>query len=136
MTSIHSYLTFNGNCREAMLFYQQCLGGELTFQTVGESPLSSQLTESMKQVILHSSLQNENLMLYASDMVNNRGLVKGNNISIMIDCSNEQELKQFYEKLSKDGIADHKPEHTFWGDYFGHLTDKYGNQWLLNCTKH
>jgi PhnB protein len=41
MTQINSYLTFNGNCQEAMIFYQKCLGGELTFQTVGESPLSA-----------------------------------------------------------------------------------------------
>ena len=44
---IQSYLTFNGNCREAMNFYKQCLGGELWFQTVGESPLSEHMPPQM-----------------------------------------------------------------------------------------
>lgn len=37
---LHAYLTFNGNCREAMTFYQDCLGGELCFQPLEESLLA------------------------------------------------------------------------------------------------
>ena len=48
-TSIHSYLTFSGNCREAMTFYQECFGGTLTFQTVGDSPMSGKLPKKMKK---------------------------------------------------------------------------------------
>ena len=40
---INSYLTFSGNCREAMNFYVTCLGGELVFQTIGESPLANKM---------------------------------------------------------------------------------------------
>jgi PhnB protein len=47
MAQINSYLTFSGNCREAMTFYKECLGGELAFQTVGESPLSDQMPKQM-----------------------------------------------------------------------------------------
>ncbi len=48
MIKLHSYLTFNGNCREAMTFYSDCLEGELTFQTIGESPLSNNMPQKMK----------------------------------------------------------------------------------------
>ena len=48
MTQINSYLTFSGNCREAMTFYRECLGGELYFQTIGESPLSEKMPEQMR----------------------------------------------------------------------------------------
>ena len=51
MTTIITYLTFNGNCREAMTFYKECLGGELHFQTVGVSPHSSKMPKKMKDVI-------------------------------------------------------------------------------------
>ena len=47
MSTINAYLTFNGNCREAMTFYQKYLGGKLSFQTIGESPLSKEMTASM-----------------------------------------------------------------------------------------
>src|SRR4051812_3610794 len=49
MTRIHSYMTFNGNCREAMQFYQRSLGGELVLQTIGDSPLSDKMPRQMKE---------------------------------------------------------------------------------------
>src|SRR4051812_4844096 len=77
MKRINSYLTFNGNCRNAMSFYRDCLGGELVLQTIGESPLADQLPETMKRCILHSALTNEALVLLGSDMVSESGLVRG-----------------------------------------------------------
>ena len=135
MSTIHSYLTFSGNCREAMTFYRDCLGGELTFQTIGESPLAAQLPDKMKECILHSTLTNGNMVLLGSDMVSDQGLKKGNTISMVLNCRSEEEIKSCYKKLSDGGKADHPLEHTFWGALFGDLTDKYGNHWLLNYEK-
>jgi PhnB protein len=132
---IHSYLTFNGNCREAMAFYKECLGGELAFQTIGESPLSEKMPKKMKDCILHSTLTKGSLVLMASDMVPSSGLVKGNSVSLMLNCSSKKEIKKCYEKLSSGGTADHPLENTFWGALFGDLTDKFGNHWLLNYDK-
>lgn len=135
MTSIHSYLTFNGNCREAMTFYQQCLGGELSFQTIGESPLSGKMPPQMKESILHSTLINGSMIIMASDMAGEIGIIKGNSVSLMLNCSSEEDIKNYYKKLSSGGSADHPLEDTFWGAIFGDLTDKYGNHWLLNFHK-
>ena len=135
MAQINSYLTFNGNCREAMSFYKECLGGELFFQTVGESPLSDHMPEQMKDCILHSTLTKDALIIMGSDMVPQNGLIKGNSVSLSINCSEEGEIHSFYHKLSEGGTADHAIEDTFWGALFGDLTDKYGNHWLLNYDK-
>jgi PhnB protein len=135
MSQINSYLTFNGNCREAMTFYQECLGGELLFQTVGESPLAKKMPAKMKACILHATLTKGKLVLMGSDMVPESGLVKGNSVSLSINCDSEEEIKKFYKKLSKGGKADHPLEDTFWGALFGNLTDKFGNHWLLNYNK-
>jgi PhnB protein len=132
MANINSYLTFNGNCREAMAFYKDCLGGELTLQTVGESPLSAQMPARMKGAILHATLRNQELILMASDMVGDKGLQKGNNISMVLDCKNEQEIRDSYRKLSEGGRQNHPIELTFWGALFGDLTDKFGNNWILS----
>lgn len=129
---IHSYLTFNGNCLEAMTFYQQCFGGKLSFQTVGDSPLASKLPKQMKNSILHAMLSNENLVLMASDMVQEAGLIQGNNIALSLSCNSEHEIKTCYEKLSAGGKANHPFEISFWGALFGDLTDKFGNHWILN----
>src|SRR3989338_7364674 len=134
MTHIHAYLPFHGNCREAMTFYQSCLGGDLTFQTVGESPLSVKMPKPMKDYIVHATLRKEALVLQGSDMVPPSGLVKGNAVSLSLECSSEEEIKKVYDQLSTEGKADHPLEYTFWGALFGGLTDKYGNHWLINYS--
>jgi len=135
MTNINPYLRFNGNCREAMTFYKETLGGELTLQPIGESPMSGQLPESMKENILHSTLTKGDLVIMASDMVARDGLTKGNAVAMMLNCSSEEDIKTVYSKLSSGGNATHPLEDTFWGALFGDLTDKFGNHWLLHYNK-
>lgn len=137
MKNIHPYLTFSGNCREAMTFYNECLGGELKLQTIGESPLSDKMPEKMQQCILHAVLTHHgNNLIMASDMVSDEGLVKGNAVSLMLDCSSEAEIKNVFQKLSSNGgKVLHPLENSFWGALFGDLMDKYGNIWLLHFDK-
>ncbi|UXP31247.1 VOC family protein [Reichenbachiella agarivorans] len=132
---IHSYLTFSGNCREAMTFYQSCLGGTLRFQTIGDSPLSEKMPQRMKDCILHAALTKNDLTLLASDMVGQSGLNHGNAVSLSLSCGSEEEIRSCFEKLSAGGIAEHPLEDSFWGALFGNLTDKYGNHWLLNYER-
>jgi len=132
MTNIHSYLTFDGNCREAMTFYKNCLGGELRLQTIGESPLAEKMPQKMKKCILHATLTKGNLVLMGSDMVAEQGLKRGNTVSLMLNCGSETEIRKSYSKLSKGGKANHPLEVSFWGALFGDLTDRFGNHWLLH----
>ena len=135
MTQINAYLTFNGNCREAMTFYKNCLGGDLSFQTVGDSPLSAKMPGRMKDCILHATLTKGTLVLMGSDMVAGQRLIKGNNVMLSLNCSSETEVKTFYKQLSEGGVANHQLEESFWGALFGDLTDKFGNYWILNFNK-
>lgn len=135
MSIINSYLTFNGNCREAMTFYKKCLGGKLELQTIGESPLANRMPPKMKDCILHATLVSDKLVLMGSDMVPQAGLIKGNAVSLMLDCSSEKEIKDYYKKLSAGGEATHPLETTFFGAMLGGLSDKFGNHWLLHFKK-
>ncbi len=132
---IRSYLTFNGNCRAAMEFYRSCLGGTLELQTIGESPLAGTMPQEMKDCILHSTLTSGSMVLLASDMVGAPGLIRGNAVSLMLDCSSEEEIRQCYARLAEGGEATHVLEHSFWGALFGDLTDRYGNHWLIHFDK-
>lgn len=132
---ICAYLTFNGNCREAMMFYQKCFGGKLHFQTLGDSPLHDKMPKKMRDCILHATLSNEVLLLMGSDLIPESGLIKGNSVSLSLDCSSEKEVKKLYEKLSSGGKRNHPLDVTFWGALFGDLTDRFGNHWLLNYSK-
>ena len=135
MSTINSYLTFNGNCREAMLFYKECLGGELNFQTIGESPLAAKMPKKMKDCILHSTLIRNQLVLMGTDCVPDPGLIMGNAVSLVLNCNSQEEINSFYKKLSEGGKTTYPLHDTFWGALFGGLTDKFGNHWVLNYTK-
>jgi len=135
MCTINSYLTFNGNCREAMTFYKKCLGGELIFQTIGESPLSESMPSKMKKCILHSELTTKDFVLMGSDMVTERGLLKGNAVSLVLNCTSDTEIREYYKRLSQGGEQTHPLENTFWNALFGGLRDKYGNTWMLNYSR-
>ena len=132
MTHINIYLTFNGNCREAMQFYKECLGGDLFFQTLGDSPVKEDVPEALKNYILHSSLTKGTMNIMASDMTSGDGFVTGNNMSLMLNCSSEAEARIFYGNLCEGGVATHPLGISFWGALFGTLTDKFGNQWMLH----
>jgi PhnB protein len=129
---ITSYLTFNGDCKEAMTFYQMCLGGALTFQSIGESPLADKIPAGMKGKILHATLIKEGILLMGSDMVGKKGLTTGTAVSLMLNCNSEKEIKDVYEKLSVGGEKNHPLEITFFGALLGDITDRYGHHWLLH----
>jgi PhnB protein len=130
MTQINPYLIFNGNCREAMTFYHDSLGGDLVLQTVKDSPMADQWPKAVQKSILHASLTHHHLVLLASDMAPKEGVVHGNAISLSLVCSSEAEINMFFTNLSRDGKVTH-PLHRFFAGTIGALTDQYGVNWLF-----
>lgn len=135
MTAIQPYLTFNGNCYEAMNFYRGCLGGELFIQTVGESPIDAELPIQMQKCVLHSTLTHGNLVIMASDMVSESGLIKGNSISLMLNCATEEEITQLYRQLSVNGKIINPLKDTFFGAIMSDIIDQFGIHWILRFNK-
>jgi PhnB protein len=135
MTQLNTYLRFNGNCREAMTFYQTCLGGELTLQTVAESAIAAQMPPEARNNIMHATLTKGSLVLAGSDMAPAEGVKRGNHMVLMLNCSSAEEIQTFFEKLSAGGQVSMPLSTEFWGDTFGMLTDKFGNEWMLNYSK-
>jgi len=135
MSQINPYLSFNGKCREAMTFYQQCLGGELTLQAIKDTPMEAQCPDGMKEQIMHSTLVKGDMLLMASDMIGPEGFVKGNDIALSVNCNSEDEIKTYFAKLSQDGKIIDPLKEQFWGATFGVLTDKYGVRWMFNYDK-
>jgi PhnB protein len=130
MTHISPYIIFNGNCREAMTFYKRCLGGELTLQSVEESPMAGQWPASAQKRILHASLVKNNLLLQGSDMGGPDVVANGNMISLSLNCSSEKEIHDCFTSLAEGGKIIHPP-HSFFDGTIGSLTDKYGLNWIL-----
>jgi len=134
MTQINAYLNFNGQCREAMTFYQECLGGELTLQKVAESPMAAELTAAEGANIIHSILTREGLVLLASDMIGNK-LQQGNAITLCLRCSSNEEINAFFTKLSRGGRIKTPLHQSFWGATFGELVDRFGMNWMFHYAR-
>jgi len=132
MARLNPYLNFDNNCREAMNFYKECLGGELFLQTVSELPaMAAQMPPQMKDNILHSSLTSGDMVIMASDL-NPEKRIEGNTVHLCINCNNENELNSFFSKLSANGKVTEPIADMPWGAKYGALTDKYGKHWIFN----
>jgi len=133
MPTINPYLTFNGNCRDAMNFYKECLGGELELIVVGESPVANHVPPQIKDHILHSSLKTGELEIMATDMQPEK-FMQGNTDHLCLIFKQEEEMRSLFDKLSAGGKVKQPVNMMFFG-LIGSLTDKFGKHWILECDK-
>ena len=130
--TLNPYLNFPGTAREAMTFYQQVLGGDLTVNTFGEYGAEGDSADG----VMHAQLETpDGLVLMASDMPPGSESTHnpGNNITVSLSGDGEQ-LRRYWQALS-DGAEIQMPlEKQMWGDEFGALTDRFGIPWMVNIA--
>lgn len=129
------YFHFDGDCREAMEFYQSIFGGELEIMSVGESPAKDQFPQEVQDEILHSSLRNGDFAIMASDMCGMGEVLRGNSVEISLECTTEKEINQLYKELADEGEVLDELKEQFWGSLFAMVADRYGNRWMLSLEK-
>ena len=135
MTYLNPYLNFNGQCRNALTFYQQCLEGQLELQKVAESPMAAKMPSEKGPLILHGALsKNGHTLLMGSDMIGN-ALQTGNSIMLCLNCNSDQEINTIFDRLSAGGHVKTPLHQSFWGATYGELKDKFGMDWMLNYTR-
>jgi PhnB protein len=61
------FLLFNGNCAEAMTFYQSCLGGELILTKTGDTPMNAQFPPEKHHLIINAQLKSGAIGFSAAD---------------------------------------------------------------------
>ncbi|MDE1940900.1 MAG: VOC family protein [Patescibacteria group bacterium] len=124
----------HGKCREGMEFYKSVFGGKLDFMAIGDAPpdVAKNMPNISKDNIMHASLDSEGFSILGADQMRDP-VVKGDQVTIMVELSNQKEVDDRFAKLSEGGQVFMKPEKMFWGGYYGSLTDKYGVEWALHC---
>ena len=129
-TTLNPYLNFDGTTREAMEFYREVFGGELSIMTFGDMGTEGPQADG----VMHSSLTAEGLTLMASDMPPGQALEAGNNFGVSLSGDDEGELMGYWDKLSADGTVTVPMEKQMWGDSFGMCVDRFGTPWLVNIA--
>jgi PhnB protein len=133
MKSVTTYLHFDGNCREAMEFYQKCLGGDLQLAAMPDS--SGKPSSDPGAKIMHSQLARDGRpLLMASDGCPSGARKAGTNFSVSVDCESIAEIEQLFGAVSESGNVILPLSDVPWGARFGMLTDRFGVQWMLNCA--
>lgn len=130
------YLQFNGNAKAAMHFYRKVLGGEFTgYSTYGEIPGGEKMPADDQEKFIHIALTTGNgHRIMATDKVSGMGmdLIAGNNLHICILTDSAEEADQVFDGLSDGGAIMMPMNKTFWGDYFGMCTDRFGIHWMIS----
>jgi PhnB protein len=137
MINLTPFLLFDGNCAEAMKFYQACLGGELTLIKVSDTPMKDQIAPDKQNRIINGHLKIGAIEFTATDWLHITRLPKqGNTVCMYINGGKYRELRVIFDKLSAGAdksLLDDLQDLPF-GSY-GHLADKYGVHWFFQGDK-
>ena len=129
MKSMQTYITFNGECREAMTFYADALDAELHLMEGEDAPGAP---ADFAGRIMHARLHKGSAVLMASDSRVDHPATVGTNFSVSIECEDAAEQDRFFTALSEGGKVTMPLQEMFWGARFGMLIDKFGVNWMFN----
>ena len=127
------FLLFDGNCAEAMAFYQACLGGELTVTKVGDTPMKDQHSPEQHSKVIYAHLKSGSIEFSATDWLHlTRRPNPGNTVAMYLNSGTYGQLREVFDKLSVGAdpeLLDALRDLPF-GTY-GHLADTYGVHWFF-----
>jgi PhnB protein len=130
---LNPYISFNGNARQAMEFYQGVFGGELALNTFGQfGPGDTPDADK----IMHGMLEADNgFTLMGADTPTGMPYNPGDTISVSLSGDDAEELRGYWDKLSEGGTVSVPLEKQMWGDEFGMCVDPFGVAWMVNITQ-
>ncbi len=132
------FLLFNGNCTEAMSFYHQCLGGELTLTRLGNTPMKDQFPPDKHNRIINAHLKSGAIELSATDWMASPAFnpILGNMSAIFVVGGTYQEVKTVFDKLAQGAQKERFQElHDMPFGTYGQFYDKYDVQWIFKADK-
>ena len=134
MTQAIAYLAFNGNCADAMRFYERALNGKLEVLMSGaDSPMAADIPKEFADRILHARLALPGGgMLYAGDAPGNIPYEGIKGVSIAVDYASVAEAEKVFAALAAGGQTSMPMQPTFWARRFGMCTDRFGTPWIVN----
>lgn len=139
MATINIYLHSEGNTEEAFNFYKSVFGGEfdafLRYREMCDDSGLGRLSEDEKEKIMHVALPigKENVLMGADTLKSMcQEINTGNNFSISISTASREETERIFNGLSEGGKITMPLAKTFWSEYFGMCSDKFGTLWMVN----
>ncbi|MEK7644459.1 MAG: VOC family protein [Patescibacteria group bacterium] len=143
MARTSTYLNFPRNTEEAFNFYRSIFGGDFVggihrFSEVPPQPDRPALAEEDKNLVMHIMLPIlGGHLLMGTDAPESMGftVTRGNNVYISLEPDTRADTDRLFSELSAGGKVEMPLAEMFWGDYFGSCADKFGVQWMFNCSE-
>jgi PhnB protein len=136
MLQMEPYLFFDGNCAEAMRFYERALGGKIEMMmTIGEAPPSNQPPHGSKDRIMHARLVVDGRALMASDAMESEPYQGMKNFFVSLTYPSAADAKRVFGALSPGGKVIAPLDKTFWSEAFGMVVDRFGTPWMVSGGK-
>ena len=136
MNQLEPYLFFNGNCAEAMHFYEKVLGGKVEMMMkASEAPGGMEKPGSKADGILHAAVSVAGSRILASDWMSPDPYPGMKGVSLAIAYPTIDEAKKKFEALAAGGRVNMPLDKTFWVESFGMVTDKFGTNWMISGGK-
>lgn len=133
--AVDVYMIFDGNCREAVLFYAEAFNTEqpqiMTFKEAPQNP-DMPLPKEAEDLIMHARLTISGSNVMFSDNFPGTPYIVGNHVTLALVSQDLDEIKHAYEKLKVDGEVQMELQETFWSKCYGQVLDKFGILWQLN----
>ena len=142
MSRVSTYLNFPRNTEQAFNFYRAGFGGEFTggIQRFSEVPQQEGMPAMKAEdtnLIMHIELPIlGGHVLMGTDAPESMGftVTLGNNVYINLEPDTRAQADRLFAKLSEGGKVDMALQEMFWGGYFGSCADRFGVQWMINCS--
>lgn len=131
MKKFSPYISFNGDCKRALDFYQQVFNGEIkNISFYRDSPV--EISDEDEDRVMHAVFQSEAVYFLAADTMPDSSVVVGDNISLSLEFEHESEMERIYHLMAEHGTVIMPLQDTFWGSSFGMLVDQFGLSWMFN----
>lgn len=127
------YLMFDGNCAEAMRFYERTLGGKIeAMLKTSDTPIADQMPAASAGRIMHAALEFDGGMLMASDTMMDEPYEGMKGFMLALRYSTVAEAERIFAALSEGGKVTMPMQKTFWAESFGMVVDRFGTSWAVN----
>lgn len=116
LQALHPYLTFSGNCRQAMLAYHAAIGGQLHLQTVADAHSGQSFPPEIAHLIAEARLTCGAFTLQATDLTSH-SRIPGNQMAVCLASTDHGYLTQILQAL-QPGLAATFTHHCEFEDAF------------------
>jgi PhnB protein len=130
---LNPYLLFNGDCAEALKFYEQTFGGKIeSMIPFAGTPAAEHAPAEWGDKVLHATIKIDGNPLMASDAPPGQ-YEKPQGISVSVSLNDRDRGERIFNALVEGGTMQMPFQKTFWASGFGMCVDRFGVPWMVNC---